>query len=127
MLGVFLDVYGLKLSDNRMVMPAAEGSTVYDIDDKTLCDGKDLEIKVVAWDNYNDTGKGVNYITDLNSVSVSQDGMVMAIVVAEKGAEIGMPPHAADLPDLGAADGGEVPSSATTLPGDTGTTSTTGG
>ncbi|MEN9507046.1 MAG: hypothetical protein RI958_2972 [Actinomycetota bacterium] len=121
-IGVFLDVYGVELSEDELVLPAEQGGGVYNVDDFT-CDGNDVEIKVVAWDNYADTDKGQTYVTDLTSVPVNLDGKVFAIAVVEKGKEISMPPWAADLPELGAVDGGSVPGPVTTDvdSGDTGT------
>ena len=87
------------------------------------CNGEDVEIKVVAWDSYTDTGKGSTYITDLDSVRITNDGMVFAIVVAPPDTDVAMPPWAKELPELGAADGGNVPT--TTVAGSD-TTDTTG-
>lgn len=117
--GVFLDVYGVELSEDELVLPAEQGGDVYNTEDFT-CDGKETEIKVVAWDNYGDTDKGQTYVTDLPSVRVAMDGMVFVIAVVEKGKEVGMPPWAPDLPDLGAIDGGNVPGPASTEPVTTG-------
>ena len=118
-LGVFLDVYGIELDTDHLKLPAAQGGDEWTTDD-FKCNDKDVEIKVVAWDSYTDTGKGSTFITDLKSVRITQNGMVFAIVVAPKDTDIVMPPWASELPELGAADGGNVP--ATTVPG--GTTAT---
>jgi hypothetical protein len=115
-LGVFLDVYDVELDTDHLKLPASQGGDEYDVDDYK-CDGKDVQIKVIAWDNYTDTGDGTTYITDLTDVRITQDGMVFAIVVAPKDTNPGMPPWAAELPELGAADTSNVPQ--TTLPGDT--------
>ena len=132
-LGVFLDVYDVELSDTRLELPADQGGDVYDVDGYQ-CDGKDVTVKVVAWDNYADTGKGQTYITDLNSVRLKQDGMVFVIAVVPKDTEVAMPPWASELPTLGAVDGGNVPGPSTTAATETTAatdttvaTSTTGG
>jgi hypothetical protein len=132
-LGVFLDVYDVELSDTRLELPADQGGDVFDVDGYQ-CNGKDVTVKVVAWDNYADTGKGQTYITDLNSVRLKQDGMVFVIAVVPKDTEVAMPPWASELPALGAVDGGNVPGPSTTAATDTtaatettAATSTTGG
>ncbi len=107
-LGVFLDVYGIDLSNDRLALPDDQGGEVYDVDD-FKCDGKDVEIKVVAWNSYLDTGKGTTNITDLPDVKIANDGMVFSIAVVPVGTAVTMPPWAAELPELGAADGGSVP------------------
>ncbi|MGD9997817.1 MAG: hypothetical protein AB7L17_07630 [Ilumatobacteraceae bacterium] len=122
-LGVFLDVYDVELDTDHLKLPASQGGEEWKVDD-FQCDGKDVQIKVIAWDNYTDTGDGTTYITDLTDVRITQDGMVFAIVVAPKDTNPGMPPWADELPELGAADTSNVPQ--TTLPGDTGTTIPTG-
>jgi hypothetical protein len=119
-LGVFLDVYDIELSDTRLAFPESEGGEVYDLDDGYECGGEDTEIKVVAWDSYTDTGEGQTYITDLTGIPIKNDGMVFAIAVVPRGAEVSMPTWAANLPALGAADQANVPQ--TTVEGQTGTT-----
>ncbi len=127
--GVFLDVYDVDLSDDELTLPADQGGESYKVGDYK-CNGEDVTVKVVAWDNYADTGKGQTYITDLDNVRVKQDGMVFVIAVVPKDTEVVMPPWASELPTLGAVDGGNVPGPSSTVAdsvADTGVTSTTGG
>ena len=119
-LSIFLDVYDVELSTERLALPESQGGDVYDVDDYQ-CNGEDVEIKVVVWDSYTDTGKGTTYITDLADTRITNDGMVFAIAVVPVGTEVVMPPWASELPELGAADSGNVP--VTTVAG--GTTDTT--
>lgn len=107
-LGVFLDVYDVELSEDRLVLPADQGGEVYDADE-FKCDGEDVEIKVVAWDSSTDEGRGQTYITDLPDTRITNDGMVFVIAVVARGTEVPMPPWAQDLPELGAADTANVP------------------
>ncbi len=122
-LGVFLDVYGIDLNTDRLALPDEQGGEVYDVDD-FQCNGEDVEIKVVAWNSFEDTGKGTTNITDLADVKITNDGMVFAIAVVPVGTAVSMPPWAAELPALGAADGGSVPGPTTTT-GDGAITPTT--
>ncbi len=123
-LGLFLDVYGVELSEGRLALPEDQGGDVYDVDDYQ-CGGEDVEIKVVAWENFRDTDKGTTNITDLADVRITNDGMVFTIAVVPVGTDVTMPPWAADLRELGAVDGGNVPDpTATTVEG---TQTTTGG
>jgi hypothetical protein len=107
-LGVFLDVYDVELSSDELKLPAAQGGDDYKVDDYK-CDGKDVEIKVVAWKSYTDTGKGQTYITSLTDVPITNDGMVFTIAVVPVGTDVTMPPWAKELPELGAADSNNVP------------------
>jgi hypothetical protein len=109
--GVFLDVYDVELSPDRLALPEAQGGDVFEADE-FQCNGEDVDIKVVVWDNFADTGPGQTYITDLTDIRIRQDGMVFAIAVVPPGTEVTMPPWAKDLPELGAADNGSVPAPA---------------
>jgi hypothetical protein len=118
-LSVFLDVYNVELDTDHLKLPAEQGGDEYSVDDYQ-CNGEDVEIKVVAWDTHTDTGKGSTYITDLADVRISQNNMVFAIVVAPPDKDIVMPPWAANLLELGAADQANVPE--TTIVGSDNTT-----
>jgi len=106
-LGVLLDVYDIELSADRLDLRSV-GDELYDVENGFQCNGEDAEIKVVAWDNYADTGNGQTYITDLPDVALRNDGMAFAIAVVPAGTEVPIPPWASNLPDLGAADSGTV-------------------
>ena len=67
--------------------PTSQGGDVYDVDDYQ-CNGEDVEIKVVAWDSYTDTGEGTTNIADLADVRITNDGMVFAIAVVPVGTEV---------------------------------------
>ena len=125
-LGVFLNVYGVKLSDKELKLPADQGGQSFKVGDYK-CNGKDVTIKVVVWNKYTDTGSGQTYITDLTNIRIKNDGMVFSIAVVPKDTKVTMPDWAKDLPSLGAVDAGAtapttVAESATTV-----ASSTTGG
>ena len=107
-LGLFLDSYDVEVSKDGIVLPADQGGEQYLVDD-TKCNGEDVSVRVVVWDNYADTGKGTTYVTDFDSIRIKNDGMVFAIALVPADAEVTMPPWADDLPALGAADSGNVP------------------
>ena len=71
---------------------------------------------VNAYDNSTDF---TTYITDFTDVRLKQDGMAFAIVFAPAGENPGLPPSAASLPELGAADGGTTGQTSTTIAGAT--------
>ena len=122
-LGVFLDVYGVKVSDSKIEFPADQGGAVYE-EGKTKCldkDGKsvDAEVVVYAYNTYDNADDFATYITNFGDIRLTQDGMAFAIVFAPAGSNPGLPPSAAELPQLGAADTGAAPpSSAPVVPGD---------
>lgn len=104
---VFLDNYDVTLTDTKLALPAEQGGDTFDTDTYT-CDGKKTKIAVRIWDNYaRDTFR--DCFTDCGNQRVDKNGMVwvFAVVPAEGDYDIPKPVFAADLPALGAADGGD--------------------
>jgi hypothetical protein len=118
-LGVFLDVYGVELTNDRLEFPEnqraglpyqqetgvfEEGETTCTIDGQE----EDAELKVVVWDNFTDTDDGTTYIADFGNIRLDQDQMVVSIAFVPAGTDVGMPPWAPELPTLGAIDSGQL-------------------
>jgi hypothetical protein len=116
-LGVFLDVYNIKLTDTEMVMPADQGGDKWSTKD-TKCDGKAVDLTVRVWPNYSKPDVFHDVVTDFNNIRILNDGMVFVVAFVPKGDNIAQPPWAAQLPTLGASDGGNVAPS-TTIVGQT--------
>jgi hypothetical protein len=118
-LGVFLDSYGIKLTDTELVMPPEQGGEKWSTKD-TKCDGKDTQLVVRVWDHFDNPDVYHDVVTDFKNIRITNDGMVFVIAFVPKGADIPMPDWAAELPTLGAADGGAViATTTTTATGDT--------
>jgi hypothetical protein len=118
-LGVFLDTYGVELTNTKLTFPEEqrpglpsqqetgvfeEGETTCSIDG----DEEDAELKVVVWDNFTDTDDGTTYIADFTNIALDQDQMVVAIAFVPEGTDVAMPPSAPNLPELGEIDAGVV-------------------
>ncbi len=135
-LGVFLNIYDVDLTDSALKLPAAQGGEEFSIKDGKLvvkqngkeidlatseyaaCAGKDdMVLKVRVWKNFSDTGAFQDYVTEFDGIRIRNDGMVFEIALVRKDAAITQPDWAAELPSLGAADGGNVPT--TTISGAT--------
>ena len=111
-LGVFLDVYDITLTDDKLELPQSqvgEGETrSWDVDDEnvfagTSCEGKDAVIKVRVWRDYT-TGAFEDKITDFRNLRFTNNGMVFAIAVVPDGDddfELDQPDSAAKLDELG--------------------------
>lgn len=114
-LGVFLDTYDVDLSNDKLTFPEAQRSGVEAAvpsqenplvfeDDQTKCtvDGKQVSasLKVVVWNNFNDTGSGTTYIADFSNIRLSRNNMVVAIAFAPDKTDVGMPPWTPELPSL---------------------------
>ena len=116
-------MYGIKLSDDKLEFPADQGGAVYE-EGVTKCidkDGKsvDGEIVVFAFEAFDTPDKYSTSITNFKDVRLSQDGMAFSIVFAPAGTKAELPPSAADLPALGAVDGGTTGQTSTTVAGAT--------
>jgi hypothetical protein len=127
-LKVFLDNYGIKLSGNRIELPAeqaADGENVWDTG-SFKCNGQDTQVKVRVWESYANPNEFRDVVTDFGNIRVDKDGMVFAIAIVPRDADVPLPPSAPNLPELGASDGGNVP---TTVPagGSTSTPASDGG
>jgi hypothetical protein len=108
-LGVFLDVYEVDLDNDALRFPDNQlGGEDY-IEGETKCGTEDAELQVVVWDSFSDTDDGTTYIANFDNIPIKQDGMVFAIAFVPRDTDIQMPPWAADLVALGAADLGQVP------------------
>jgi hypothetical protein len=115
-LGVFLDVYDIKLTDTELVMPADQGGETWSTKD-TKCDGKDTELKVVVWDSFDNKTVSHDVVTDFNNIRIVKDAMVFVIAFVPKGTSVPQPDWADELPTLGQADGGAVIATTTSVAG----------
>ena len=111
-LGVFLETYGVELTNESLTFPADQlgGATYTEGEDTCTVDGveQDAELSVVAWTNYTDTDEGSRYISKMDEIPVTDDGMVFVVAFVPRGDEVTMPPWAAQLPELGAVDMGQL-------------------
>jgi hypothetical protein len=131
-LGVFLDNYGITLTQDRIELPAEQaidGENVWDVDDFT-CNGQETQVRVRIWENYADSTNFRDVVTSFDEIPVNKDGMAFAIAIVPRDADIPMPPSAPNLPTLGATDGGNVPTTVpeggSTVPDGSSTTAPTG-
>jgi len=120
-LGVFLDTYGVKLSDSKLEFPESQGidPRVYDIDsndvfDGTSCEGKEAQIKVRVWDDFT-SGQYGDKITDFDNLRFTNTGMVFVIAVVPEDFDIPMPASASRLEEFGAIGEGDTSTNDTTV------------
>jgi hypothetical protein len=114
-LGVFLDVYDVELTDDTLRFPAEQGGQEF-VEGETTCNGQPGELKVVAWDNFRDTGAGTTYVSNFDDIRLDKDGMVVSIAFQPPDTVIAMPPWASNLPALGAVDQGAAEPGGSTVP-----------
>jgi hypothetical protein len=97
---------------------------------ETECEGVDEpELRMAVWDDAQGSDDPPEVTTgDFGELRLTTDGAGITIFYGDSEADIPKPPHAANLAELGAADGGEVPDDEgnTTTTSPEGTTTTTG-
>lgn len=148
-LGVFLDTYGVELSNDEIVFPESQREALenqlpaqdpprddilrWEDGDTCTVDGSEenAEVQVVVWNNFTDTDDGTTYIADFDNIRLDRDQMVVAIAFVPDDTDVSMPPWAPELPALGEIDSGvtnptdSVPSGDPTDTSDTDDTSDT--
>lgn len=121
-LGVFLDVYDIKLTDTKLSLPASqmpEEPRSWDIKDDnvfkgTSCEGKEAVLKVRVWNDYT-SGEFFDNVTDFRNLRFKTNGMVFAIAMVPRDAEIAKPDSAAKLSELGVIGAGNTANTTTTV------------
>lgn len=132
-LGVFLDTYGVKLSNSKLSLPESQvdvgathsWSTGDDIFKGTSCEGKKPVIKVRVWNDYT-TGEFFDNVTDFRNLRINRNGMVFVVAVVPNDYDITRPASVCDLESFGAIGSGDLcksgAASTTTVAGATDTT-----
>jgi len=138
-LGVFLDTYGVKLSNTKLELPEAQvgtggvhsWSTKDDIFKGTSCAGKTPVIKVRVWNDYT-SGAFYDNVTDFRNLRLIRNGMIFVVAVVPNDYDISRPASSCDLEALGAIGSGDLCKSGaatttTTATSETGVTTTVAG
>lgn len=120
-LGVFLDVYDIELTNTKLSLPESqmpEEPRSWDIDDDdvfkgTSCEGEDAVLKVRVWNDYT-SGEFFDNVTDFRNLRFNNNGMVFAIAVVPRDADIAKPDSAATLSELGVIGAGGTATTTTT-------------
>lgn len=104
--GLFLTVYGIKLSDTKLEFPADQQSGMVYEEGETKCYKKDSELRTYVWNRYDSPEDRKMLITDFKNIRIDRDGMVIVVAFVPKGADAPpLPESAVNLPELGAVDG----------------------
>ena len=128
--GIFLKVYGITMTDEKIVIPKdafgpgnPEVETVYKEGEyKCEVDGKKVDgvVKVVEWKAYDDpVSAGKTFVSAFNDIRITNDQMAFTIAFVPDDNTIELPPSASALPELGGVDSGTT---TTTVAGETTTT-----
>jgi hypothetical protein len=124
-LGVFLENYGIELSDTTLKFPEDQNGGKEYVEGETKCpDGEDGELSVTVWSSPEDTSDGNRYVTGFDDIKINKNSLVITIAFQPKGTDIEMPPQAAQLEELGALDTNQVGAAPTTTVAGATTTTT---
>lgn len=121
--GIFFDNYGAELTDDKLEF--TQNNLVYEESEfpvpddfpmvyeegVTECDGEEGTLKAVKWTSYNDRNSEQQYVADFDNIRIDGDGQVIVVAFVPNDVDVAYPSWAARLPELGAADSGEVPTS----------------
>ncbi len=142
-LGVFLDTYGVELSNDEIVFPETQREALenqlsgqdppredilrWEDGDTCTVDGSEenAEVQVVVWNNFTDTDDGTTYIADFDNIRLDRDQMVVVIAFVPDNTDVSMPPWAPELPALGEIDSGVINPNDSVPAGDSTDTSVT--
>ena len=93
-LGVFLETYGVELTDESLKFPEGQnvnGLSEY-IEGETKCpDGEDGELSVTVWQSPDDTSDGDRYVSGFDDIRMTKNSMVFTIAFEPRGTEITKP------------------------------------
>lgn len=122
-LSVFLDNYGVELTDDKLTFPIDQlGGAVYE-EGVTKCvnddgDEVDGELKVFVWPQASNPDDFRVLAAGLDDVRITENGMGIVVAFVPGDVQsVPQPPSAPQLPELGAADGGDVLPSDSTVAG----------
>jgi hypothetical protein len=118
-LGVFLDNYGVVLTDSRLELPEG-GFTVNGnpppedfpteyVEGETECDGEDARLTAVVWEDHRDPGSSQVYTSSFDDIPFDKNGLAITFAFVPDDVDVELPPSAANLEQLGAEDQAPVP------------------
>ena len=90
-LGAILDLYGIKVTDDQIVLPASisGGETLSEAD--TKCGDADATIQVLAWNDGADASNSQKSIAAFDGVKLASDRMSIVLAFVADGTEVPMP------------------------------------
>lgn len=90
-LGAILDLYGIEVTDDKIVLPAtiSGGETLSEVD--TKCGESDAEIQVLSWVDGADAASSQKSIAAFDGVKLSSDRMSIVLAFVAQDTEVPMP------------------------------------
>lgn len=102
-LGLFLDVYGVELTDDTLHFPPDQGGDRYD-ERTTTCDGETGQLSVTVWPDAHSPDQSTTYVDNLADIRLTDHGAITIAFTADD-QSIQQPPSVEDMDLHAAADG----------------------
>lgn len=96
-LSAVLDLYSIKVEDDRIIFPESINGGTTLAEGTDACDGKGASLFVDSWDVEGTDPSRKTSIASLGSVRLNNDGLAVALVFAPDGTEVDQPPAAGDV------------------------------
>ncbi len=96
-LSAVLDLYAIKVDNDKVTFPSALNGGVTLTEDRDACDGKGGSLFVETWDVQGTDPTRKTSIANLDSVRLNNNGLAVALVFAPDGTEVDLPPAASEV------------------------------
>jgi hypothetical protein len=105
--GLFLQIYGVTLTDDRLVFPADQGDGATYDEASTTCAGQPAQLSATMWPDADDPSSFITVTDGLAAIRIT-NGAAVTIAFAPPGTQNPEPLSASELAELGAADASVV-------------------
>lgn len=96
-LSAVLDLYAIKVDNDKVTFPSALNGGVTLTEDSDACDRKGGSLFVDTWDVQGTDPTRKTSIANLDSVRLNSNGLAVALVFAPDGTEVDQPPAASEV------------------------------
>ena len=96
-LSAVLDLYAIKVDNDKVTFPPALNGGVTLTEDRDACGGEGGSLFVETWDVQGTDSTRKTSIANLDSVRLSNNGLAVALVFAPDGTEVDLPPAASEV------------------------------
>ena len=96
-LSAVLDLYAIKVDNDKVAFPSALNGAVTLTEDRDACDGEGGSLFVETWDVQGTDPTRKTSIANLDSVRLNNNGLAVALVFAPDGTEVDLPPAASEV------------------------------
>ena len=96
-LSAVLDLYAIKVDNDKVTFPSALNGGAALTEDRDACDGEGGSLFVETWDVQGTDSTRKTSIANLDSVRLSNNGLAVALVFAPDGTEVDLPPAASEV------------------------------